>query len=282
MTVEYFLSKGKDEDVVNTYTGESYICFGDLFWNNYTWTLTNYDEKPLYFFDYIHFHFNGSEEDKKCIDQIVEKFQWMKEVFFFEEKLGYQVWSFDLSKPADTVWFCLNLVRLIQQDTTGNSVYFKDAVNNGLDFWKGVVIFNSMYFAISFKDSRKTIYSYSVDDTCLLSLEYLKEETIQAVLEDPIKVLNKLPSVIESKTGFKPIVGYYDESGEFSSDVSEYCDESYSPMQLVMEDFHTKMIDPSEVESLRKHSGNHLLNLFNLNEDELRIFEKSVGELKSE
>ena len=75
----------------------------------------------------------------------------------------------------------------------------------------------------------------------------------------------------------RTFVGYYDdESGEFSSDVSEYCDEAYSPMQLVMEDFHIKMIDPSEIESLRKHSGNHLLNLFNLNEDELKIFEKSV------
>ena len=114
----------------------------------------------MYFFDYIHFHFSGCEEDKILINQIVDKFPWMKEVFFFEEKLGHEVWSFDLSKPADTVWFCLNLVRLMQQDTTGNSVYFKDAVNNGLDFWKGAVIFNSMYFATSFKDSRKTIYSY--------------------------------------------------------------------------------------------------------------------------
>ena len=40
------------------------------------------------------------------------------------------------------------------------------------------------------------------ENTCLLSPFFMSEEVIKAVLEDPIQVLNKLPSVIESKSGF--------------------------------------------------------------------------------
>ena len=271
----------------------SKVCFGRSLqmdalenYNGYLWRNDFLDYKvddQIYDYDF-----------NICLDrinQIVEKFPWMKDIFVLQSDDDGTYYRFDLSKPADTVWFCLNLVRLIlkgMESLLPVPTYNKMLDSMDGDLWNKIVFINSVHFdeersgkglnRISTGKYCLNSFPYQTH-TCLLSPFFVSKETIQAVLEDPIKVLNKLPSVIESKTGFKPIVGSYDdESGEFSSDVSEYCDEAYSPMQLVMEDFHTKMIDPSEIESLRKHSGNHLLNVFNLNEDELRIFEKSVGE----
>ena len=150
----------------------------------------------------------------KIFRQITNQFPWMKEVIKVRYSDGNTllnnqgaiasrytlVAKLDLSKPADTVWFCLNTVRLIQQ--CDYSEKFEKVIESGVDFWKSIVVCNSAYYSRSWDGKNGNWYYYDLEETCLLSMAYMSEEVIKAVLEDPIQVLNKLPSVIESKSGF--------------------------------------------------------------------------------
>ena len=87
-------------------------------------------EKNGYLYDhsYLDYLLEHQNIDKKfsipLVNQIVEKFPWMKDVFTYVENDNGSYYRFDLSKPADTVWFCLNVVRLIQQSSVKNNLKF--------------------------------------------------------------------------------------------------------------------------------------------------------------
>lgn len=281
MSVGYFLVNSKTGEHTDPY--QEYPCFGRLFWKDDTWLIFNSNNKwkEVYYFDKLYYLYDEEDLSKSLVEKLVEKFPWMKDIFTFEEfkhgNASIKSWAFDLTKPADTVWFCLNTVRLIQQ--CEYSEKFEKVIESGVDFWKSIVVCNSTYYSKSWDGKNGNWYYYDLEETCLLSMAYMSEEVIKAVLEDPIQVLNKLPSVIESKSGFKPIVGYLDEDENFINDAdSNDGDSYYLSMLLVMENLLEKDITQDVIDDCfskkRDIVQRNITELFGLTAEEVEVFNK--------
>lgn len=286
MSVNYFLNN--DEKGFHTGYTDYYVCFGNLFLETSSWesikpgsNIRRY--RQLHEFKTLHYFEEGESLNTEMVGLLLEKFPWMNdifhhEIFVTEEKKQIECWCFDLSKPADTVWFCLNVVRLIQQSSVKNNL--KPLTEKGFDFWKAFCTLHSVYFGANWSGKGGLWYSYELNDTCLLSIAYMKEDTIKAIFEEPLQVLNKLPSVIESKMGFKPIIGYYDDEGDFfkgdpDEDYDELC---YLEMLKVMEDGHLTEKEGWDYDDLYKEesdvSTENLPKIFGLDKKEEKIFKK--------
>ena len=127
------------------------VCFGRSLqmdalenYNGYLWRNDFLDYKvddQIYDYDF-----------NICLDrvnQIVEKFPWMKDIFVLQSYDDGTYYRFDLSKPADTVWFCLNLVRLIlkgMESLLPVPTYNKMLDSMDGDLWNKIVFINSVHF----------------------------------------------------------------------------------------------------------------------------------------
>ena len=153
---------------------------------------------------------------------IVRKFPWMRDVI----KVRYSdentlissnpevkaskytlVARLDLSKPGDTVWFCLNLFRLITRFSYSNGIssdFNRSDATNPLktfyeltdgDAWKTVLLtygFNtSLCSNLSGKYSELKMNYASVGNTVLTSMNYIDKESQEQFINNPEVFLNK-------------------------------------------------------------------------------------------
>lgn len=180
------------------------ICFGPTLYGETIdpfGYLHNFD-----FLEYKKFDSRGAFYSEDFYKEIVERLPWIKNIV---ERKSKDVFSFDLSKPADTVWFCLNLIRCIFESPFQMGRKFSESflkISEGTDIWSKIILLNSVNFGSVFSNGKNGEffigYPISSNSTCLISPMSVSIKTLESFLKDPLLVLNKLPSVKESKTGF--------------------------------------------------------------------------------
>ena len=287
MAVNYFLeniSKGFSTDRDHVYG-----CFGDLFFEDATFPIDSDFEKHVYEFEYI--SYDPVTEDVTNVLSIIDKFPWMKDIVSYDKKSN--IFSFDLSKPADTVWFCLNLIRLICQPSNSslNKVLFsEDGVE---DLWKTFVYLESFYFYKGYSAKKYSpSESRQIYSTCIIAPNYFSDDFIKGFIENPLSKLNKLPSIIESKTGFKKFSHWSTEDdwdddedepieGVFVSFDKDYSDTDgleafYHEMLEIMLDCHTNKVLRS-VDEYSDRTYKELLEILNFSKSDLSKLEEVIN-----
>lgn len=246
MTVRFALV-----DNSGNYSGIStHGCFGTLM--AYPWWTENRPEggKKIYTGDYDYIHYfqhwydNFSPLKKEVLEkdtafklkiftEIMDKFPWMKDIITVEyasdentlkgedtPQKGTLIAKLNLDSHGDTLWFCLNLFRLITRE--GNETLNSDW-NGGSKPFKSVL---EIFYELTEGDAWKTVLltfgfrcrvnipmggdaKYVMDDngfaaTCFLPLSLIPKDKVELFIKDPINLLNKFDNVKKSnaKHGF--------------------------------------------------------------------------------
>lgn len=228
-------------------------CFGTLMSHNHVFNHNDVNYKTSDY-DYILYYQYPCEMNKnevfiktlrkdtafklKLWREVVKKFPWMKKVItvsYVNDKSIKDSFSPDkytliakvnLDNPGDTIWFCLNLFRLITRSSIVNGIITQkyetplQKVYEILgDAWETVL------FAYGFGLSRVTnilgvttyhISNNVISSTCLTDLNHIPKEQSLLFKEDPINFLNKHDNVKTSK-GLHGFRGKSNRDGYFIS-----------------------------------------------------------------
>lgn len=293
MSVSYYLENRTKGIMSHPDAVES--CFGRMFWKDSLWARykdgkSDHSERyNLSDFEFINYKVESERHHQVSV--VMNQFPWMKDIVSYD--VDAKIYSFDLSKPADTVWFCLNLVRLIHQPY--NSNFHREIEKHGIvDIWKMTIFLNSYCFGKTFAEKKHYIScDKDISDTCVIAPIFLSGSFIKEFVENPLSKLNKLPSVIEAKSGFK-VFAYWEEEGEWDEDAEEYLDSeiiSYdedfdNPDGLDIEGCYYEMLDilmdnhvnrvTNIVASYTKRTCREFISLLNLPEKDLKTIEEVI------
>lgn len=236
MAVNFRFVKSNGEASPNFIHG----CFGTLmskcriFYTNLDRSVSEYDIRKYNYLEYFQYSdpfqnliVKTIQEDTafklKIFRQITNQFPWMKEVIKVRYSDGNTllnnkgakasrytlVAKLDLSKPADTVWFCLNLFRLITRNSIQNGTLnsypksvFKELyeLTEG-DAWKTVLLsygFHCGFVSNAFSNKARIKMSRnSFSNTCLTPLNEIEKEQSELFIKDPVNFLNRTAPVLD-------------------------------------------------------------------------------------
>lgn len=116
-----------------------------------------------------------------------------KDTNFNIRNLGV-VAKFDLSKPADTVWFCLNLIRFLLDPRRFTVLGKFDELVESIGLWDSILVYGGFNLSKDILNNTQGV-SHIYSSTCIWSPSYFKQKEIDLFKEDPIQLLNKSPSV---------------------------------------------------------------------------------------
>lgn len=214
-------------------------CFGTLMYHSVLRSNTGNKNYNIQDYDYLEYMQHGTNYDNhttefkkwarkdtafklKLFRSIVRKFPWMREVI----KVRYSdentlissspetkaskytlVARLDLSKPGDTVWFCLNLFRLITRFSYSNGIsseYKRVGGTSPLktfyeltegDAWKTVLLTYGFNTALSAgfdgKYSELKMNYATMGNTVLTSMNYIDKKSQEQFINNPEVFLNK-------------------------------------------------------------------------------------------
>jgi len=114
--------------------------------------------------------------------------------------------DYDLSYPRDTVWFCMNLTRLIMRTGYSSNIHY-DMLRDIFDVWQSSILAFGIQFSRGMGETLYKPYNSSNNQwsTCLWTPRTNTLEEMVSFYTNPIKHLNKSTSTID-RGGLQPVL----------------------------------------------------------------------------
>lgn len=158
---------------------------------------------------------------KKKYEELCDHFKWFSDITevvedYFNEKEFDSIYrktqdprscyplviKLNLNFPSDTIWFCLNTIRLLDNSLT-SSYYCKlfSEYHETLGVWRALVLLHFYWFSKPFGSNTVTpsVTQPNITSTCLFTPFHGTVGFFKDVVENPFKHLNKYPVYAENK-----------------------------------------------------------------------------------
>lgn len=154
----------------------------------------------------------------QCVEYLEVDDRYKKSILNNCEEYSFHTFSFDLSYPKDTVWFCMNLIRLVTRDGYSDSEMF-ELFQPLVGTWASCLIAFGVNFSRNALDVDKRYHQQSgfgTWSTCLWVPRFCTEDEIRGFCENPENFIHKCASE-DLEDGLQP----RDDEGDSISFISK-------------------------------------------------------------